>query len=199
MKNYNKLLLLLAFLLVGNVNLRADGNDPFPEVNTYQYADNMCIIAKARLDGVELGAGTIVAVYHGDEIRGKATPLDQGPYTNIFFLTIWGETKGQALTFKVYSDGNIYTVNQGLTFTINDWVGDMDDPYYIDVTSSTVGDVTGNGNVNDDDVSALVDIVLGRDNALPHQYDHDAADVNNDGKVSLADITALTNLLKNKP
>ena len=196
MRNYNKLLLLLAFLLVGNVNLRADGNDPFPEVNTYQYADNMSIIAKVRLDGVELGAGTIVAVYHGDEIRGKATPLSQGSYTNIFFISVWGDTKGQALTFKVYSNGDIYTVNQGLTYSVNGWVGEMDSPYYINVSSSTVGDITCNGNVNNDDVTALVEIVLGRDNTLPYQYNHDVADVNGDGKISLADVTALTNLIK---
>lgn len=60
------------------------------------------------------------------------------------------------------------------------------------------------GDVNDDDVvtiadvTALVNIILGKDDAEPHLYDHDAADVNGDGKTTIADVTALVNLILGK-
>jgi hypothetical protein len=48
------------------------------------------------------------------------------------------------------------------------------------------------------DVTALVNIILGKDNSNPYQYNHDAADVNTDGTISIADVTALVNLILGK-
>ena len=57
------------------------------------------------------------------------------------------------------------------------------------------GDVNHDGTLTITDVTALVSIILGKDNTLPHCYDHTAADVNGDQNVTIADITALMNLL----
>jgi hypothetical protein len=57
------------------------------------------------------------------------------------------------------------------------------------------GDVNHDGTLTITDVTALVSIILGKDNTLPHCYDHTAADVNGDQNVTIADITALVNLL----
>ena len=60
------------------------------------------------------------------------------------------------------------------------------------------------GDVNDDkaitiaDVTALVNIILGKDDAEPHLYNHAAADVNDDGTITIADVTALVNLILGK-
>ena len=62
-----------------------------------------------------------------------------------------------------------------------------------------LGDADNNGQVNVTDVTALVNIVLGKDNNEPYVYNHDAADVNEDGKVNITDVTELVNMiLKNK-
>ena len=60
------------------------------------------------------------------------------------------------------------------------------------------GDVNRDGSVTIADVTALVNIVLGKDSAEPYQYDHAAADVNADGSVTIADVTALVNLVLGK-
>ncbi len=54
-------------------------------------------------------------------------------------------------------------------------------------------DVNQDGSVTIADVTALVNIVLGKDDTEPYQYDHSAADVNGDGNVTIADVTALVN------
>ena len=51
------------------------------------------------------------------------------------------------------------------------------------------GDVDGNGKVNIDDVTALIDILLKGSEAPA------AADVDGDGKVNIDDVTALIDLL----
>ena len=60
------------------------------------------------------------------------------------------------------------------------------------------GDVNKDGSVTIADVTALVNIILGKDNVEPYQYDHDAADVNADGSVTIADVTALVNKILGK-
>ena len=65
-------------------------------------------------------------------------------------------------------------------------------------TPSVVGDVNRDGQVSIADVTALVNIILGKDDTEPYQYDHDAADVNTDGGISIADVTALVNSILGK-
>ena len=60
---------------------------------------------------------------------------------------------------------------------------------------SLVGDVNGDGSVSIADVTALVNIILGKDHEEPYLYDHMAADVNRDGSISIADVTALVNII----
>ena len=61
-----------------------------------------------------------------------------------------------------------------------------------------VGDVNFDGQISIADVTALVNIILGKDNAEPYLYDHDAADVNSDGSISIADVTSLVNIILGK-
>ncbi len=60
------------------------------------------------------------------------------------------------------------------------------------------GDVNGDGNLTIADVTALVNVILGKDNISPYLYDHDAADVNGDGSVNIADVTTIVNLILGK-
>lgn len=60
------------------------------------------------------------------------------------------------------------------------------------------GDVNMDGQVSIADVTALVNIILGKDNVPPYQYDHVAANVNEDEGVSIADVTALVNIILGK-
>ncbi len=57
------------------------------------------------------------------------------------------------------------------------------------------GDVNGDGKVTIADVTALVNILLGKDTA---GYNLETADVNSDGGRTIADVTALVNILLGK-
>ena len=59
-----------------------------------------------------------------------------------------------------------------------------------------LGDVNNDGSVTIADVTALVNIILGKD--TEGLYNHDAADVNNDGNITIADVTALVNIILGK-
>ena len=57
------------------------------------------------------------------------------------------------------------------------------------------GDVNRDGSITIADVTALVNVLLGKDDAEPYVYDHEAADANADGSITIADVTALVNIL----
>ena len=59
-----------------------------------------------------------------------------------------------------------------------------------------LGDVNDDGAITIADVTALVNIILGKDTA--GQYNHEAADVNRDGSITIADVTALVNIILGK-
>ena len=57
--------------------------------------------------------------------------------------------------------------------------------------SYQVGDVNGDGEVNIDDMTELIDIILNKGTTDTNPM----ADVNNDGEISIADVTTLVNIL----
>ena len=59
-----------------------------------------------------------------------------------------------------------------------------------------LGDVNNDGEITIADVTALVNIVLGKD--AEGAYNHSAADVNQDNDITIADVTALVNRLLGK-
>ena len=64
--------------------------------------------------------------------------------------------------------------------------------------ASLRGDVNRDGSITIADVTALVNIILGKDNVQPYKYDHDAADVNTDNGITIADVNALVTIVLGK-
>ena len=60
-----------------------------------------------------------------------------------------------------------------------------------------IGDINYDGLITIADVTALVNIILGKDNEEPYVYNH-KADVNGDKVISVADVTALVNIILGK-
>ena len=58
------------------------------------------------------------------------------------------------------------------------------------------GDVNGDGIVAVDDITEIVNLILG--GVLSGEYSLTNADVNNDGQVTIADVTALVNIILGK-
>lgn len=92
------------------------------------------------------------------------------------------------------------TVLKGFSAYIAGEEGSAVEAYYFDFDAPEVkkGDVNNDGSVTIADVTALVNIILGKDNVEPYQYNHAAADVNGDEGITIADVTALVNIILGK-
>ena len=61
---------LLMMLLACSTNLNAQ-SDPFGTVDVHKYSENMTLFGQVLLNGTPLGSETVIAAFHGDELRGK--------------------------------------------------------------------------------------------------------------------------------
>ena len=129
-----KIQTILALLLVGSVSMLAEGDDPFPAVPDSKYQANMTLTAQAMLNGEILTSEAIVAVYHADQIRGKARPNAE---KNILSITVDGDIDDEDIYFKVYTGGRIIEVDQGAQYTYYGKIGSYDAPYIINLTVVT--------------------------------------------------------------
>lgn len=125
-------------LLAGSVGLKAQTSDPFPSVNGHNYIGNIPMSVKAVMNGQALTYDVVIAVYCGDQIRGKGSPNDASA-PGVAYLTVYGDATVEKLYFKVYHDGAITEVDQGdVSYRFNGNVGTPDAPYILNVPSPTV-------------------------------------------------------------
>ncbi|MBR1788134.1 MAG: C10 family peptidase [Bacteroidaceae bacterium] len=136
--------------------------------------DNPAASSKTTLYGK--GGETVHSEAAGSDIAGSTN--DFATYSVMFPVTDNTATIGILSNYSFYQLKNLI-----LEF----------------VTESAVatGDINRDGNISIADVTALVNIILGKDND-GSQYDHAAADVNKDGSVTIADVTALVNQILGK-
>lgn len=185
-----RIISLLALLFVGSASIRAQDTDPFGEVDVHKYANTMTITGYVRMNGQVLGDDIVVAVYHGDELRGKASPFTKDGYSHLLMISIYGETKGEALVFKVYTDGKVMTSDQGLTFTSDQRVGTLSEPYYIDIDLK--GDVNEDGTVSIFDAVQVVNYILGKS---PTPFCFNNADMDDNGEITIYDAVSIVNVI----
>ncbi len=123
---------------------RVDPTHVFPQVNRTKYGSNMSMLAVVKRDGTtlsEVSENTIVAVFSGDEIRGK--DIIYADQDNMAFVTIYGEST-ETLTFKVYWDGVIYDCGGSATFASDGFIGAIDSPYELDISPVSLADNASN-------------------------------------------------------
>ena len=94
------------------------------------------------------------------------------------------DSKYEVQVQAVYDDGATGEWSPVVTFTTLDGL--------------QVGDVNKDGTITIADVTALVNIILGKDSEQPYLYDHGASDLNHDGMLTIADVTALVNIILGK-
>ena len=149
--SFKKSTAVLALLFLGSAGIQAQSSDPFGEINKEGCSKTMTITGYVRMvtdsksEPTKLGEETVVAVYQGDKLRGKDTPFKSGSYTDILMLTVYGEDDGVPLFFKVYTDGRVIEVDQGLTFTDGRVGAAKDNPYYIDLPAPVITTFTSEG------------------------------------------------------
>ena len=120
-------------------------------------------------------------------------------------VTITGATANGDLQVTPESSWTEYTVNLtdangtvGIKFATSSKRAYIDDIKLVaagQTPATLLGDVNGDGEVTIADVTALVNILLGKDTA---GYNLEAADVNSDGGRTIADVTALVKMILTK-
>ena len=119
-----------------------------------------------------------VTLFLGDE---HVTCASANGLPETFVTPVLSVDNGESVTFGI--DVNATNAN---------WVA-FDNFRLLYTASTLLGDVNRDGVITIADVTALVNIVLGKDTA--GQYNRDAADVNQDNSITIADVTALVNIL----
>ena len=115
------------------------------------------------------------------------------------YSTQWGVITLMNYYDTELTEHNSITVAQVAEATRKGWTiaqfnedGYLD--YYYGVNDIITGDVNGDSQVTIADVTALVNIILGKTT----DYDISVADVNGDNNVTIADVTALVNIILGK-
>ena len=106
---------------------------------------------------------------------------------------------------KIYSAGTtlrtLFKGDKKLGFYLPQDVVKANTAFILDETNpvllSLVGDVTRDGKVNISDVTAQIDIILGKDTPEDN-YDYDAADVDGNGVIKIKDVTDLIDIILGK-
>lgn len=177
---------LQAFYRDGNYDeaaaLRQNGTEV---INAYLYAQNESIPLPSIFDEAgnhgTTGVNTVFG-YVPDSQPQASAYLSSGLYNT------------KKLRVRV-SDGTLRLGIRKDVAVARDWT--LFDNFHLTYYGNTLfGDVTNDGKLDNADVRALAEILLGKDNALPHRYNHDVADVNNDGRLTLGDITALVRQIR---
>ena len=60
------------------------------------------------------------------------------------------------------------------------------------------GDVNRDGEVDVNDITAMVNIILGKDDTEPYTYDHEAAELDGNDGITVGDLTVLVNIILNQ-
>lgn len=126
----------------------------------------------------------------GAFIQGKCVGVATDGYLRIHNLT----TEDDIVTFRGYdfSTGEYYRLaaNQPIRFSPYSTIGGPSAMERIVLRARLQGDVNIDGSVSIADVTALVNIILGKE-----EDEFGMADVNEDGEVTIADVTTLVNII----
>ena len=154
--------------------------------------------------------GQIHRVYVEAQIEGNTVVNSSGIVANEAFYSVVKNAYYQGnLTDDEFYYSNEGNENSMLGYELNGKLNPQDDyriwsfakgrlPLLTCMLELLKGDVNMDGQVSIADVTALVNIILGKDNVPPYLYDHVAANVNEDEGVSIADVTALVNIILGK-
>ena len=161
-----KLMATVLVLLLGSASLWAVNNDPFPDVNPHDYYGNMIMTVKVKRGGSVL-EDVAVAVYSGNEVRGKGVPGNPNN-PGVIYLTVYGNRTGEDIYFEVYveSDASTYVVDDGLQYQLNGSIGTPMSPYELAIDDADIlyGCITVSS--KNQDVEVLIDGDKLEDNTL---------------------------------
>lgn len=164
-----------------------DPNSVFPVVNSHKYPNTMTVTVQVVIDDEIMGTDAIIAVFAGDEIRGKERPVNDNE--KIAYLTVYGESN-TTLNFKVWHCGTVYDCSPNLVFENEGNVGSPTAPFII--TRIIKGDVNGDHKVDATDIVKVVNYI---NKTSSEGIDVAAADMDNNGIVDNKDTKAIVGII----
>jgi hypothetical protein len=120
---------LAAFLVLAATSPNAFAQPDWTPGDTY--GSTMTVIATVDFDGAPSDdAADLLAAFAGGASRGVASPVNLGG-DFVYFLSIGGDTDGEALTFMAYdaSTGEERMLCDGVNFATDAVRGTLDDPF----------------------------------------------------------------------
>lgn len=133
--------------------------------------------------------GTVKA-YINEQLHGQAD-LQNGQYSGLAISGDSTELQGKAVNFKVVIDEKENdAISEPEAVTWSEGVANVNMVVNIAVTPREKGDVNGDGVIGSStDINMAIDFALGISN--PTNEEFAAADVNDDGKISLLDVVSI--------
>ena len=128
---FRSIIVLIIFTLAVPVEAQV----PDWQVNENSYEFTMTLTAFLRVNGNELsGSANQIAAFHGNEIRGVATPIiEAGENQFVAIMTIFSNTTDEEISFRIYdaTTGRVVDAVQTLNFEIDSNLGSRFMPYSI--------------------------------------------------------------------
>ena len=150
------------------------------------FVDDMVLVYNSELSSVK---------YNGNDVSIAPTmDLSSEPYDE-YKLALTHNAKGNATIEKSYDETSaVLTITVKGEDCISDDIygANADNFHTYTIQFAKKGDVNGDGEVTIADVTALVNIILGKNDKKA------IADVNGDDDVTIADVTALVNIILGK-
>ena len=177
--------------ITGNPNLttlRCSGN---PQLSTL-YMSNCPALESAWVDMDNLSSLDVSGCTSLNNLAVWQNHISGNNMTNLVnsLPTVPGNTPGEFAVLDDVNEGNVITDAQVLAAKRKNWVClRWDGGYWAVIDVLLPGDVNGDGRVSIDDVTYLIDIMLGGGTAPS------TADVNGDGNVNISDVTDLIDLI----
>ncbi|QOJ27481.1 MAG: T9SS type A sorting domain-containing protein [Ignavibacteriales bacterium] len=121
---------------------------PAPDwtVNPAAFQSNMTMVIKVTSRGREVNStGSRIAAFAGNQIRGVTQGITVGSST-MFFLTVYANSNGETIRFRVYdaAQQQIYSAGETVVFVSNASFGSPDNPYPVNAGNILVRIGAGN-------------------------------------------------------
>jgi hypothetical protein len=102
---------------------------PKPTISTWsQYQNNMSIVAV--VEGTEdQNENDVIKAYADGELRGKASPMHLDNGTLMYFMTVYGNTDTDTLSFTFTHTDKTYKLSETIEYAPTSVKGDVDSPF----------------------------------------------------------------------
>lgn len=176
--------------------------------------DNILVGADAIINEYDINESQVVSLFEfALEVLGESTyneylakyehlmDRNSGTVNNKFFFGLTTKELGEGADEEGLISARSLAMQDNLLGFYENWDVSANHAFLLNKDYDPVklflkGDIDRDGDVDNNDLKALIKIILGTDTEEDN-YDYDAAHVNDDEDIDIADVTALVNYLKN--